>query len=446
MGTWRLLLCVLGGLLWANSLHAQSVDLTEAPLEQRCVRNQLSMELDGKIMVKQNGKDLTYPHRAKAEHAFVERYLDTSGNIAVKTARFYSAAESTITFNNNSSATRSLRPERRFLVTQRIKGQIVSFSPNGALTREEMELSEHFDTMAVAGLLPGKTIEIGNSWPIPKNVVLALCELDGITEQKIDGKLESLKDHIAIATISGRVQGINLGAQVEMGIDARVEFDTKAKHIKQLSWKETDLRQQGPITPALSAEVTIKLTRTPIEEPEQLNKFALVKVPATEAPPSDLTNIHHQDPKKRFELSYARDWHVVSPEDSHQLVMRHIDRGDFIAQVTITPWKNTDLKQVMSLEKFAQEMSKTPGWVEDKEIERKELKTASKGQHTVYRVAATGELDGVRTVQYYYLVVSPQGEQLMVTFSVVPQHDQRLGARDLELVRAIVFPDEPAPR
>jgi hypothetical protein len=49
-------------------------------------------------------------------------------------------------------------------------------------------------------------------------------------------------------------------------------------------------------------------------------------------------------------------------------------------------------------------------------------------------------------VQYYYLIVSPQGDQLIVTFSVVPQHNQRLGARDLELVRAIVFPDEPAPK
>jgi len=54
-------------------------------------------------------------------------------------------------------------------------------------------------------------------------------------------------------------------------------------------------------------------------------------------------------------------------------------------------------------------------------------------------VASSGELDGTRTVQYYYLIIGPQGDQLMVTFSVVPQHVQRLGSRDLEMVREITF-------
>src|SRR6266851_9560844 len=108
MLTRRLLICVLAGVLPANSLHAQSANLTEAPLADRCVRNELTMELDGKIQAKQDGKDLSYPHKAKASHAFMERYLDTDGGIAVRAARFYTGAESTITFNNNASAKRSL--------------------------------------------------------------------------------------------------------------------------------------------------------------------------------------------------------------------------------------------------------------------------------------------------------------------------------------------------
>src|SRR5207249_2593113 len=140
--------------------------------------------------------------------------------------------------------------------------------------------TEHFDTMSVVGLLPGKSIEVGKTWAIPNGVVLALCELDGVTEQTLQGKLESVKDDLAVVTVLGKATGINLGAQVEMEINARLEFDVKAQHVKHLLWTETDSRQQGPITPALTATVTIKLTRTAIEEPEQLNKFALVKVPA----------------------------------------------------------------------------------------------------------------------------------------------------------------------
>src|SRR5262249_6625174 len=147
-------------------------------------------------------------------------------------------------------------------------------------------------------------------------------------------------------------------------------------------------------------------------------------------PPAELTNLRHLDAKKRFELNHARNWNVTSPDDSPQLVLRHLERGEFIAQATFTMWKKTDPKNVISLDKFAEEMARTPSWVEDKEIERKQLKDVPKGQHTIYRVAASGELDGVRTVQYYYLVVGPNGDQLIVTFSVVPQQVERLGLRD----------------
>src|SRR5262249_49193383 len=159
-------------------------------------------------------------------------------------ARFYTTAESAIVFDNNESSKRSLRPERRFLVAQRVKEQIVSFSPKGPLTREEMELTDHFDTLAVAGLLPGKTIDPGTTWNIPNAVVLSVCELDGVTEHSLVGKLESVKDNLAQVTITGKANGINLGAQVELTIDGRLTFDIKQKCIVSLEWKETDMRQQ----------------------------------------------------------------------------------------------------------------------------------------------------------------------------------------------------------
>jgi hypothetical protein len=434
----RLLPCVLAGLLATDVLRAQSVNLTEAPLDQQCVRNELTLELEGKVLSRQNGKELSFPHKATAKHVFVERFLGVSGGIVDKAARFYSAAEGTIRFNNNEASRRSLRDEHRLLVAQRVRDQIVSFSPKGALTRAEMEVTEHLDTLALPGLLPGKMTEVGKSWTIPNRVVAALCELDGLTEQNLEGKLEGIKLGRAFIKIVGQAKGINLGAQVGMIVNARLEFDVKEKRIVFVEWKETDSRQQGPVSPAMNADLTILLTRTPIAEPAELNKFALVPVPTAETPPANLTNIQHLDTKKRFELSYARDWHVVSPDDSPQLVLRQLERGEFIAQATFTVWKKTDAKTPMKLDDFAALVAKTPGWVEEKEIERKQID--NKGGQTIYRVASSGELDGTRTVQYYYLIASPRGDQLIVTFSVVPQHVQRLGSRDLEMVREIAFP------
>ena len=42
-------------------------------------------------------------------------------------------------------------------------------------------------------------------------------------------------------------------------------------------------------------------------------------------------------------------------------------------------------------------------------------------------------------MQSYYLIVSPQGEQLIVSFAIVPAQVQKLEARDFELVRGIGF-------
>ncbi len=434
----RLLICVLTGLLATSTLRAQSVNLTEAPLDQQCVRNELTLELDGKVLSKQNGKELSFPHKATAKHVFVERFLSVNGGIVDKAARHYSAAESSIRFNNNEPSRRLLRDEHRFLVAQRVRDQIASFSPKGMLTREEMEVTEHLDTLALPGLLPGKTIEVGKTWTVPDRVVAALCELDGLTEQNLEGQLEGVKLGRAFIKIVGQAKGINLGAQVGMIVNVRLEFDLKAKRIVFVEWKEADSRQQGPVSPAMNADLTILLTRTPIAEPAELNKFALVPVPTGDTPPANLTSIQHLDAKKRFVLSYARDWHVVSPDDSPQLVLRQLERGEFIAQATFTVWKKTDAKKPMKIDDFAGLVAKTPGWVEEKEIERKQID--NKSNHTIYRVASMGELDGIRTVQYYYLVVGPRGDQMVVTFSVVPQHVQRLGSRDLEMVREIAFP------
>jgi hypothetical protein len=441
MFTRRLLLCVLASVAAASAASAQEVNLVEAPLAQRSFRNELTMELAGKITIRQGDKEASYPHKAQAKHLYLERYLDVNAGIADRAARHYLAAEGTITFNNNESSKRTLRAERKFMVAHRLKDQFVAYSPHGPMTRTEMELCEHFDTLAIPGLLPGKTIAVGKSWAIPHHVVAALCELDGVQEHNLEGKLDSVKGNLAQITFVGQAKGINVGAPVTMLINAELAFDVKAQCIVALQWRESDSRKQGPVSPTLDADVTIKLARTPIEEPEQLNKFALVPIPDG-APAASLTNLRYQDGAKRFAMTHARNWHVVSPDDNPQLVMRLLDRGEFVAQATLTPWKKTDPKAAMSLNDFAELMQKTPGWAEEKVIESELLKDTPKGRHAVYRVVASGALDGVRTVQYFYLLIGSNGEQLIVTYSVIPQQVQRLGARDLEMVREIVFAEK----
>src|SRR5262245_62138066 len=62
---------------------------------------QLSMELSGKITVRQDGKPLSFAQTAKAKHDFLERILISKAGVASKSARYYEAAEVVLVRDKN---------------------------------------------------------------------------------------------------------------------------------------------------------------------------------------------------------------------------------------------------------------------------------------------------------------------------------------------------------
>src|SRR5262249_43825723 len=149
------------------------------------------------------------PLGASAEHVFAERILSVAKTGSVdKTARLYETAQATITTGQHVSK-RSLRTDRKLLVAQWQNDDLTVYSPSGALLRDELDLcSEHFDTLHLAGLLPGGERSVGDTWKISNVVVQALCHFEGLTEQKLVGKLEAVTENVALFTITGPATGI----------------------------------------------------------------------------------------------------------------------------------------------------------------------------------------------------------------------------------------------
>src|SRR5260370_41212034 len=83
----RLLTSLVVTLTAVNAARAQSVDLTEAPLADRCFRIELKLELKGKISVQQQGETVSFPHAAEARHVYLERVLQATGGGAGKNGR-----------------------------------------------------------------------------------------------------------------------------------------------------------------------------------------------------------------------------------------------------------------------------------------------------------------------------------------------------------------------
>jgi hypothetical protein len=437
MFAWRVPGAVLVLLAAVPAGWAQTHSLAEAVKAGDCFRYGVDMKLSGELRINKEGKRVPIPLTANASHAFTERVLvvGTTG-LVEKSARAYESAKAVIGVGGDRTE-RSLRADRRLIVAQRHKDQALAYCPAGPLYRPEMELTgEHFDTLGLTGLLPGKAVKAGETWPLGNAVVQAVCGVE-VTGQKLAGKLEKVEGDVAAFSVSGDVTGVEYGALVKLKVSATGKFDLKAKRLVALEWKQKDERDQGPVNPASAVESTVTLKREAIAQPAALSDVALVSVPDGFDPPARLTNLEYRDPKGRFSLLHIRDWQLVGETDDHA-IFRLLDRGDFVAQVTVTPWTKAKKGEHLSAEDFKTAMHNTSGWRPEKELQSGEVPSTDK--RWIYRLAVLGQMEGVAVLQNFYLVAGPDGDQVVLTFTMTPKQADKIGARDLSLAGSVEVP------
>ena len=432
----RVLLAAAVLLTTTSAVRCETYLLAEPAQAGDCFHVTLDMKLTGEIRVRKGDQPVKLKLSATGTHDTASASWPSPTTSAQKTARVYENASAVISVNGDASE-RTLRPERRLVVAQRDKDGLLVYATAGPFTQEELELThDHFDSLAAPGLLPGKAVAVGDSWKVPNAVAQALCNYEGLTEQTLTGKLDEVKDGVALFTVNGASNGIDNGAMVKMTVAAAGKFDLKTKRLTWLEWKQTDDRDQGPVSPASGVDATTTMVRKAVEQPEGLSDVALVSVPA-DAPPNPLVQLDFHDPKGRFSFLYSRDWQITSQTDEH-VILRLMDKGDFVAQATVTPWASADKGKHLTPESFRDAMNQTPGWVVEKELQAGEA-PAEDGRW-VYRLSMLGKMDDVAVLQNYYLVAAPGGEQLIVAVTLTPKQAEKLGARDLALIGGIELP------
>lgn len=438
MAAWRTLAAVLISLASARAGGAQTYTLAETTRAGDCFRIHLELALAGEMRVTRDGKRVPLKLMATAVHDFPERVLNVGPNqLPDRTARVYEQARAVITVNGDRSE-RTLRGERRLCVAQRHDEQPLLYSPAGPLTREELELTgEHFDTLALTGLLPGKAVAVGDTWSLSNAVAQALCNFEGLTDQDLVCKLEAVQGQTARVSVTGTASGIDLGALTKLTVDATYQYDLGTKRLTRLEWKQKDARDQGPANPATAVESTTVLTRTAIEQPASLSDVALVSVPDDYQPPPAAVQLEYHDTQGRFALIYGREWQTVSQSEDH-LVLRLMERGDFVAQATVTPWTKADKGKHLTPDEFREVMADTPGWQPEDELQAGEV--PADGGRWIYRISAVGQLDGAKVMQNFYLVAGPDGDQVVLVFTLTPKQVNALGTRDISLAANLDFP------
>jgi hypothetical protein len=447
---WRTLAGMGLLLATAPAAPAKSYSLIETTKPGDCFRVKITMKLDGEMYLvpaPPSGRPFGIPPKeprmtlkltATADHEFAERVLVAGqAGLIEKAAHAFERAQTAVTVDKDKTE-RALRKERQLIVCQRHKDQPLVYCPAGPLFRSELELaSEHLDTLSLPGLLPTKPVALGDTWKVPNTVVQALCGFEGLIEHDLTCKLEGCDGKLARVSVTGKVKGIDVGALVKLTVTAHYHFDVAAGRLVWLKWTQKDEREPAPASPASSVEATTTLTRTAIATPASLADLALVPVPDGFEPPARMLHLDYQDPKNRYNLLYSRQWHIVAQTEEH-LLMRLMDRGDFVAQVTVTPWAAGGGDKAVSPEVFKDKMSRMRGWQPEHELQAGEVPT-EKGRK-IYRLSCAGTLDGLEVIQNFYHVAHEDGRQVVLAFTMTPKQAERLGTRDLSLVGSLDFP------
>jgi hypothetical protein len=205
---------ILAGFVLSQTVQGATSDLVDLrPGSQAGGYRQCKVvvEVEGKLKLNADGKEVTHlPVKAKAELEYAERVLSQAKQWSeVRLARSYRAADAKIRLRETDIDNR-LRDARRLIVVESTAKQALLFSPQGTLTREELELIETpASGLAPEALLPPRVLKIGGQWPLEDATVARLLGLEAVSQQNVACTLESVKDKENLAIVDGNAVSLD---------------------------------------------------------------------------------------------------------------------------------------------------------------------------------------------------------------------------------------------
>jgi hypothetical protein len=328
-----------------------------------------------------------------------------------------------------------LRPEVMFLVATLRAGVVVSASPAGPLTRPELELIEvPGDPLTLPDLLPDRPVKLGDNWTIGDRAARALSGYDALAANGLKATLETLDAASAQVRLAGSIRGAARGGEGTIQCSGSFHFDRKAGRIDRLTLDRDETRKPGPVEVGLAIKSTLTIERQGLAEPPpELTDASLAALPAE--PPPEWEQLLYIAPNGKYTLRHDRDWHIFA-EDTRLTVLKRLDHGEVVAQCNLAVGPNAGQGRHQDLDQFRSDIRRALGERFTKLLEAGELGGPPAGGFR-YRVAVQGHEGNVGILWFYYLVASPQGDQLLAAFTLGASQAPQFADQDLRLIGSL---------
>jgi hypothetical protein len=378
---------------------------------------------------------------------FAERVLAASAEgRAERVARWVFQASSALNGEIRTRAT-AIRPEVALLVAERRGETVVVFSPAGPLTRSELEVVEAVgDPLALAGLLPVQPVKVGDHWRVGGDAARGLSGYDALAVNALEASVESLDAAEAVLRLKGEIRGAALGGTGTIACDGTFRFDRAASQITRLELTRHETRKAGPVEEGLEITSTLTVERRAMATPAELGDAIIAALPSDRDPQREFLLLIAPDGK--YALQHDRDWHIYW-DDSKLTVLKRLDHGEVVAQCNLNVGPKVPAGKHQDPDQFRDDVKRALGGRFVRFVGVGEVDGDPAGGFR-YKVAVQGRQGDVGILWDYYLIASPEGDQLLATFTHALAQSAAFGDQDLRLVASFRWTNpaaaDPKPR
>jgi hypothetical protein len=360
------------------------------------------------------------------------RVAPPTGGHPVRAVRWYDVAEAVIKVDD-AGTTPKLADDRRLIVVQNPGGRLNVSSPRGLLTREELDLVDVTgDSLVVDGLLPGAPVADGGTWPADPDVIAGLLSLDSVAACEVESVLDKFNHDFALVRLAGSVVGTTDGSATEMEVRGVYLFDRRLGRVTRFNLAVKENRSIGGATPGLDGVAKLRLNIKPIESSAHLPEATLAPLRTASKLRLDMLRLDAAD--QGYRIFHDRQWFVTSRE-RETTTLRRVERGDVLAQCTITSLPAKSAGRQTTLDEFERDIRYSLRENFGQLVASRQWTNAFK--HHCLEVVVRGTAEEVPVEWRYYLVAPESGNRVSVAVTIDGQMVERLASADRALVNAI---------
>jgi hypothetical protein len=314
------------------------------------------------------------------------------------------------------------------------------YSPDGPLPREQLDLIDVVGNSLFADqLLPGEPVANGDSWDNDASVIGPFLGLDSVAVCEVKSVLDEHNAGFAKVRLAGVVHGMTEGAATELEVRALYLFDRRLRRVARLNLAVREKRSVGAATPGLEAVAKLQMKIEPIKASPQLTDEVLTKAIGGERIPT--RDVLYEAPPLGFRIRHDRQWFVTG-EQRESIMLRRVDRGDLVAQCTLTALPPKSAGRQPSLEQFQKDVTFSLGKNFGELVSSREWQNAA--GHYCYELVARGVVEEVPVEWHYYLVAPESGHRVSAAVTIEKTMVERLAGADRDLVESLeLFPRMP---